>query len=111
MKLKHLWLACPLPAAREATTVYADRLPLGNPLPLKILKHSIGMESRPAELASLSERPHKQCCSRCQAATSKTNSGSCQLLIRAQGWSITSDGAGEVAAGLILLNTLGRIPG
>lgn len=52
MKLEHLWLASPLPAVREATTVYADRLPLGNLLPLKMLKHSIGVESRSAEPAS-----------------------------------------------------------
>lgn len=52
MKLEHLWLACPLPAVREDTTVYADRLSLGNPFPLKMLKHSISVESRPAEPCS-----------------------------------------------------------
>lgn len=52
MKLEHLWLACPLPAVGEDRTVYADRLPLGSPFPLKMLKHGISVESGPAEPCS-----------------------------------------------------------
>lgn len=61
MKLEHLWLACPLPAVRDVTTVYADRLPLGSPFPLKMLKHSISVEGRPAEPRSASSVPTLQC--------------------------------------------------
>lgn len=90
MRLEHLWLACPPPAVREDTTVYAARLPLGNPFPLKLLKHRVSGEQASRVLLALPLREHaNKACPRCRAATSKTNSSSCQLLIRGQGWSMS----------------------
>lgn len=60
-------------------------------------QHQRGEQASRALLTLPRTRHTNKACPRCHVATSKTNSGSCQLLIRAQGWSIVSGVSREVS--------------